>query len=202
MPGGGGKESGQEGPWQWKNYPKMLGLWEAACSSHSWLSSALEMGSRKDGSVCWLLSCVQLFAALWTVACQAPLSMGFSRQEYWSGLPCSSPGDLPNLEIAPRSPVLQVDSFAVWATGEAPPKPQSLDQLPLDPRIYWDSIRRWKSLWDSKLPLSSLCLPLSPSLPQLLTSWGIISEASALICLQVFSKIKALNTCFACQLLG
>ena len=36
-------------------------------------------------------SCVRLFATLWTVACQAPLSMGFSRQEYWSGLPCPSP---------------------------------------------------------------------------------------------------------------
>ena len=42
------------------------------------------------------LSCVQLFAILWTVACQAPLSMRFSRQEYWSELPCPPPGDLPN----------------------------------------------------------------------------------------------------------
>ena len=51
-----------------------------------------------------LLSCfsrVQLFAALWTVACQAPLCMGFSRQAYWNGLPCSPPGDLPNPEIKP-----------------------------------------------------------------------------------------------------
>ena len=43
----------------------------------------------------------------WTVACQAPLSMGFSRQEYWSGLPFPSPGDLPDPGIEPRSPVLQ-----------------------------------------------------------------------------------------------
>ena len=43
-----------------------------------------------------LLSCVRHFATPWTVAYQAPLSMGFSRQEYWSGLPCPSPGDLPN----------------------------------------------------------------------------------------------------------
>ena len=41
------------------------------------------------------LSRVRLFATPWTVACQAPLSKGFSRQEYWSGLPCPSPGDLP-----------------------------------------------------------------------------------------------------------
>ena len=44
-------------------------------------------------------SCVQLCAALWAVALQAPRSMGFSRQEYWSGLPCPPPGDLPNVFI-------------------------------------------------------------------------------------------------------
>ena len=43
-----------------------------------------------------LLSCVRLFATLWTAAYQAPLSMGFSRQGYWSGLPFPSPGDLPD----------------------------------------------------------------------------------------------------------
>ena len=54
-------------------------------------------------------SCVQLFATLWTVAHPAPLYMRFSRQEYWSGLPCPSLRDLPNPGIKPRSPVLQVD---------------------------------------------------------------------------------------------
>ena len=51
---------------------------------------------------------VQLFATLQPVACQAPLSMGFSRQEYWSGLPCPSPGDLPDPEIEPVSPMSPV----------------------------------------------------------------------------------------------
>ena len=46
-----------------------------------------------------------------TVANQAPLSMGFSRQEYWSGLPFPSPGDLPNPGIEPKSAALQADSF-------------------------------------------------------------------------------------------
>ena len=53
-----------------------------------------------------LLSCfsrVQLFTTLWIVACQAPLFMGFSRQEYWSGLSCPPPGDLPNSGIEPTS---------------------------------------------------------------------------------------------------
>ena len=52
------------------------------------------------------LSRVQLFATPWTVAYQAPPSMGFSRQEYWSGLPFPSPGDLPDSRIAPRSRAL------------------------------------------------------------------------------------------------
>ena len=49
---------------------------------------------------------VRLFATPWTVAHQAPLSMGFSRQEYWSGLPFPSPGDLPHPGIEPESPAL------------------------------------------------------------------------------------------------
>ena len=53
-----------------------------------------------------LLSRVQLFAIPWTVAYQALLSMGFSRQEYWSGLPCASPGDLPDPGTEPESPTL------------------------------------------------------------------------------------------------
>ena len=55
-------------------------------------------------------SCLTLYNP-WTVACQAPLSMGFSRQEYWSGLPCPPPGHLPNSGIKPRSPELQADSL-------------------------------------------------------------------------------------------
>ena len=51
------------------------------------------------------LSRVQCLATLWTVACQSPLSMGFSRQEYWSGLPCPPPGDLPNPRMEHSSPV-------------------------------------------------------------------------------------------------
>ena len=66
------------------------------------------------------LSHVQLFATLWTIAYQAPPSMGFSRQEYWSGLPFPSPGDLPNPGIEPGSPTLEADAL----TSEPPGKPQ------------------------------------------------------------------------------
>ena len=57
------------------------------------------------------LSRVRLLATPWTVAYQAPPSMGFSRQEYWSGLPLPSPGDLPDPGIEPGSPALQADAL-------------------------------------------------------------------------------------------
>ena len=62
---------------------------------------------------------LQLFATLCTVALQAPLSVGFFRQQYWSVLPCPPPGDLPNPGIEPRSPELQGDAL----TSEPPGKP-------------------------------------------------------------------------------
>jgi len=57
-----------------------------------------------------LLSRVRLFTAPWTLAYQAPLSIEFSRQEHWSGLPFPSPGDLPNPGIEPGSPTLLADT--------------------------------------------------------------------------------------------
>ena len=64
------------------------------------------------------LSLVRLFATLWTVACQAPLSMGFSRQEYWIRLPFSSPGNPPNPKLEPRSPTLQAASLPTELAGK------------------------------------------------------------------------------------
>ena len=86
------------------------------CQSYSFSRSLVWMWEliHKDVLCCaWLLSRVWLFATPWTVP---PLSMGFSKQEYWSGLPCPPPRDLPNPGIEPRSPALQVDSL--------PPEPQ------------------------------------------------------------------------------
>ena len=57
-------------------------------------------------------------ASPWTVARQTPLSMGFSRQEYWSGLPFPSPGDLPDSGIEPRSPASQADSLPIELGGK------------------------------------------------------------------------------------
>jgi len=64
---------------------------------------------------------VKLYLTLatpWTVACQAPLSMGFSRQEHWSGLPFPSPGDLPDPGIEHGSPALQADSLLTELQGK------------------------------------------------------------------------------------
>ena len=67
-----------------------------------------------------MLSCfshVQLFSTLLTVGLMASLPMGFTKREYWNGLPCPAPGDLPNTRIGPESPVLQVDSLALSHQG-------------------------------------------------------------------------------------
>ena len=74
-----------------------------------------------------MLSHVQLFATPWTVAHQAPLSMEFSRQEYWGGLPFPSPGDLPNPGIEPGSPTLRADAL--------PSEPPGMYNDPLVARI-------------------------------------------------------------------
>ena len=68
-----------------------------------------------------MLSCVRLFAILWTVACQAPLSMEFFRQVYWSGLPFHFPGDFPNPGIKPKSlvsPALAGGFFTTTPPGK------------------------------------------------------------------------------------
>ena len=64
------------------------------------------------------LSRIRLFAIPWTVAYKAPLSMGFSKQEYWNGLPSTSPGDLPDPGTEPRSSALKADSLPSEPTGK------------------------------------------------------------------------------------
>ena len=81
-----------------------------------------------------LLSRVRLFATPWTVAYQAPPSMGFSRQECWSGLPFSSPGDLPDPGIEPGSPALQADALPSEPLGK--PSHTFLHLCPLSCKHY------------------------------------------------------------------
>ena len=93
------------------------------------------------------LTPLQLFVIPWTVDCQVPLSMGFSRQGYWSGLPCPPPRDLPDPGIetgSPASPALQTDFFTSCATREIPIQPskgKSLDTgwMNLEDRMLHDA---------------------------------------------------------------
>ena len=96
--------------------------WHAAvhgvAKSRIWLNDWTELNPAVV--VTYLLSHVWFFATLWTVACQAPLSTGFPRQEYWSGLPFPPPADLPDPGSKPASPALAGRFF----TTEPPGKPQ------------------------------------------------------------------------------
>ena len=90
------------------------------------------------------LSHVRLFETPWTAAHQAPLSMGFSRQEYWSGVPFPSPGDLPDPGIEPRSSTLQADALP----PEPPGKPirtnaRAEDGITLTQTVYLKKREKW-----------------------------------------------------------
>ena len=90
------------------------------------------------------LSRVPLCATPWTVAYQAPLSMKFSRQEYWSGLPFPSPGDLPNPGIKPGSPALQADTLP----SKPPGKPlYCIKNSHIMSIEHWQSESAWRSLF-------------------------------------------------------
>ena len=94
-------------------------------------------------------SCVWLCATLWTVAHQAPLSMGFSRQEYWSGLPCLPPGDLPDPGIQ------HLLSFLHWHVGSLPlVPPDSKSTAHFYYSIYSPSLRNVPLVW----PLRGHCM--------------------------------------------
>ena len=98
-------------------------------------------------------SCLTL-ATPWTVACQPPLSMRFSRQEYWSGWPFPPPGDLPNPGIKLGSPALQADFFTNWSTIEAPVSPWRNANLHTYPdlqnlKLHFNKIPRWFILSES-----------------------------------------------------
>ena len=87
------------------------------------------------------LSRVRLFATPWTITHQAPLSRAFSRPEYWSGLPCPPPGDLPNPEIEPRRPISQADSLQFEPPGK--PKDTGVGGLFLLQGIFLSQELNW-----------------------------------------------------------
>ena len=95
---------------------------------------------------------VQFFVTPWTVACQALLFMGFSRQEYWSGLPCPPPGNFPHPRIEPLHPCL-----LHWQTGSSPLAPPG-KRLPINPCIgKADRFKRKVIGWLFQDPTLVLC---------------------------------------------
>ena len=104
------------------DYKDMLVKDSLVLNIHFFLNSLLTDLALSFNALCArMLSCfshVQLFVILWTVASQAPLTMWFSRQEYWSGSPCPFLGDLPNPGIEPGSPALQVGSLPLAPPGK------------------------------------------------------------------------------------
>ena len=91
------------------------------------------------------LSRVQVFVTSWTVAHQVSLSMGFSRQEYWSGLPLPSPGYLPDPRIEPKSPALQADSLLLESLGKPPALADTSANSDL---VSWRfSDQPWRDCW-------------------------------------------------------
>ena len=135
-----------------------------------------------------LLSYILLFATLWTMACQAPLSVGFSRQEYWSGLPCPPPGDLPDPRIELKSPtspeLVQFSSVTHSCLTLCDPMIRSMPGLPVHhqlPEFTQTHVHLVSFAVQPSCPLSSIpfssCLqsfPVSGSFPvsQLFPSGG------------------------------
>ena len=113
-----------------------------------------------------LLSRAQLFATPWTVAYQAPPSVGFSRQEYWSGLPFPPPGDLPNPGIEPGSPALQADAVAF------PEPPESTHYYMANPFMA----NRWGNSGNS----DRLYFPWAPRSLQMVTAAMKLKDACSL----------------------
>ena len=104
----------------WKNtLSSQVHMEQSPGYTTSWVTNQTSVYLRKLKVKVKLLSRVRLFVTLWTVAYQASPSLGFSRQEYWSGLPFPSPGHLPHPGIEPQFPTLEADAL----TSEPPGKP-------------------------------------------------------------------------------
>ena len=153
---------------------------EAACGWAPALGKGklAQLGGREKVKV-KSLSRVQLFGVPWTVAHQAPLSMGLRRHEYWSGLPFPSPGDHPNPGIKPGSPALQADALRLSYQGSAPV-----------PGKYQGGRESWEKSWRGKELLSALP-PGSASLPG--KSPALTSEGLTDGLLAVGGETKALS---------
>ena len=121
-----------------------------------------------------LLPCVQLFVTLWSLAHQAPLSMGFPRQEHQSGLPFPSPGDLPDLgiKLCLLSPTLAGEFLTASTTWEAQPTLIRLSNyLPVSP-IRLEPLKGWTVSGECAQGQSSICTKEAFRVLSVTHSWG------------------------------
>ena len=123
----------------------------------------------------------------WNVVHQIPLSMGFSRQEYWSGLPCPLPGDLPNPGTKPRSPTFQADSLSAEQQGK--PKNTGMGSLSL---LQW--IFPTQESNEGLLHCRQI-LDISQSLLKFMSTESVIPSNHLILChplllLSIFSSIR------------
>ena len=159
-----------------------------------------------------MLSHAELFATIWTIACQFPLSMGFSRQEYWSGLPFPPPGDLP---MSFESPALQADilqlshwvSSYIWASLVA----QIVKNLPAIQEIRVQSLSQEAPMEIEMATRSSILawrIPWTEE-PAGYSPWGLkesdtterLTLAHFFTFIYIYIYICILNWCFLCCLL-
>ena len=139
----------------------------------------------------------------WTVVHQIPLSMGFSRQEYWSGLPCPLPGDLPNPGTKPRSPTFQADSLSAEQQGK--PKNTGMGSLSL---LQW--IFPTQESNEGLLHCRQI-LDISQSLLKLMSTESVIPSNHLILCrplllppsilpsIRVFSRVKLVAAVELCS---
>ena len=122
---------------------------------------------------------------------QAPLSMGFSRQEYWSGLPFLPPGDLPDPRIEPGSPALQADAFTIWAIREHIRTPLAESEEELKSLLM--KVKEESEIVGLKLNIQKTKIKVSGPI----TSWEIDGEAVESVSDFIFlgSKITADGDC-------
>ena len=155
-------------------------------------------------------------AILWTEACQAPLSMGFSRQEYWSGLPFPSPGDLPDPGIEPGSPELQADDLPTELWGKPRHTVNCIkDHVSLFPLADRKLAVQWQCIWlyDSKCMCYARlsCFGVSNSVwphrlqpARLLCPWDSPGKNTGVNCcalLHGIFPVQGSNTSFTCPAL-
>ena len=119
-------------------------------------------------------------ATPWTVTYQAPQSMQFSRQEYWSGLPFLSPGDLPGPGIEPGSPTLQADALLSEPPGKQSLKHWTTREVPINKQEHFNG-GGVRAVDDPRAPRKHHLLLVSITSPQLLMAKGLVAFSRELI---------------------